>query len=312
MTAKAAPEEEQWLRARRLMEGSKWKSTPLGQRRKRHWVLFQSLLRIFGFGLKLVGLYRRGVENALALKLTRFELRFADLPAAFDGFRILHLSDLHVDALPATLEVARRLCAGIEVDLCVLTGDYRRRTSGPFDQILPALEGLVSGLRAREGCYAILGNHDCAAMVPALEALGLTVLVNQSRSIERGGARIHLTGTDDVHYYVTQAAQRALEAAPEGFRIALVHSAELAGVAAEQGFQLYLAGHTHGGQICLPGGRPIFTHLTCHRGYASGLWRHGDMVGYTTTGVGTSGLTVRFNSRGEVALITLRAGAEGG
>jgi predicted MPP superfamily phosphohydrolase len=188
--------------------------------------------------------------------------------------------------------------------------DYRRRTSGPFEHIVAPLDGLLSGLRAREGCYAILGNHDCADMVPALEALGLTVLVNQSRSIERGGARVHLTGTDDVHYYFTESAHRALEAAPEGFKIALVHSAELAGVAAERGFQLYLAGHTHGGQICLPGGRPIFTHLTRHRGYASGLWRHGAMVGYTTTGVGTSGLTVRFNSRGEVVLITLRADAK--
>jgi predicted MPP superfamily phosphohydrolase len=164
----------------------------------------------------------------------------------------------------------------------------------------------MARLRTRNGVWAILGNHDCADMVPAFEDLGIVVLVNETRSIERGGARIHLTGTDDVHYYYTEAARAALEAAPEGFKIALIHSAELADVAAEAGFDLYLAGHTHGGQVCLPGGRPILTHMSRYRRYASGLWRHDKMLGYTTTGVGVSGLPVRFNTRGEVVLITLR------
>ena len=304
--ARTTCDRNEWGRTRRLMENGKWKYTPLGTRRRRRWAFFQSLLRLFGLGLKAVGLYQRGLENALAVRLTRLDLAFADLPAAFDGFRILHLSDLHVDALPGTFEAALDLTAGLEVDLCVLTGDYRRRVDGPFEHILAPLEELVSGLRAREGCYAILGNHDCADMVPGLERIGITVLINQSRSLERAGAQLHLTGSDDVHYYFTEAARAALERAPEGFKIALVHSAELAGVAAELGFRLYLAGHTHGGQVCLPGGRPIFTHLSRHRGYASGLWRHGGMLGYTTTGVGVSGLPIRFSSRGEVALITLR------
>ncbi len=114
------------------------------------------------------------------------------------------------------------------------------------------------------------------------------------------------TGTDDVHYYYTDAARAALEAAPKGFKIALIHSAELADAAAEAGFSLYLSGHTHGGQVCLPGGLPIITHMSRHRRYASGLWRHGSMTGYTTTGIGVSGLPVRFNTRGEAVLITLR------
>ncbi len=115
-----------------------------------------------------------------------------------------------------------------------------------------------------------------------------------------------MTGTDDVYYYYTDAARAALDAAPDGFKIALIHSAELAEVAANAGFNLYLAGHTHGGQVCLPGGMPIITQMSCDRRYASGLWRHGSMNGYTTTGIGVSGLPVRFNTRGEVVLITLR------
>ena len=118
--------------------------------------------------------------------------------------------------------------------------------SGPFEHILPVFEKLLARLQARHGVYAILGNHDCADMVEAFEALGIDVLINQTRTIRRGRAQIHVTGTDDVHYYYTDAARTALEAAPKGFKIALIHSAELADVAAEAGFSLYLAGHTRG------------------------------------------------------------------
>ena len=263
------------------------------------------MLALFGVMLRICGLYERGIRNAHNIRLKRLDLAFQDLPPEFDGFRILQLNDLHVDFLPETLDAALELVSGERIDICVLTGDYRKRVSCPFGHILPDFERLLAQVRARGGIYAILGNHDCADMVPAFEGIGIEVLVNETRRIQRGRAQIHLTGTDDVHYYYTEAARAALEMTPEGFKIALVHSAELADVAAEAGFQLYLAGHTHGGQVCLPGGKPIITHMNSHRRYASGLWRHGTMVGYTTTGVGVSGLPVRFNTRGEAALITL-------
>ena len=77
-------------------------------------------------------------------------------------------------------------------------------------------------------------------------------------------------------------------------------------MAAECGYDLYLAGHSHGGQVSLPGGLPVFTQMTRLRKYAVGRWSREAMVGYTSTGVGTSALPVRFNTRGEVALIELR------
>ncbi len=295
-----------WHRQRIRMERLGEKHTPNGRQATRHWDLFKVLLGAFDLGLKLTGLHERGVRNALNIKLTCLELAFTDLPAAFDGFRILQISDPHVDFLPATTEIARGLAKDLDPDICVITGDFKRGFSGPFDHILPALRDLISGISARHGVLGILGNHDTADMVEALEDLGIRILVNETRTIERDGARIHFTGTDDVHYFYTDAARHALAEAPGGFKVALVHSPELAGVAADRGTRLYLAGHTHGGQVCFPGGRPVITHLTCHRGYASGLWRHGTMVGYTSTGVGVSALPVRFNSRGEIVLITLR------
>ena len=299
---------QEWRHNRLEMERGEVKQTPLG-RRHRHWSAFKTLIGLFGFSLRILGLYERGVRNAKDIQFNRLDIWFENLPQEFDGFRLLQLSDLHADFLPETLQAALDLTADVEADICVLTGDFRRRVKGSFDDILPAMERLTSQISTPQGTYAILGNHDSADMVEPFEALGIRVLINETHTILRNGAELHLTGTDDVHYYSTDAARQALAVAPEGFKIALIHSPELADAAAKNGYQLYLAGHTHGGQVCLPGGWPIITHMNRYRRYARGLWRHGDMRGYTSTGVGVSGLPVRFNTRGEVALITLRSGS---
>jgi predicted MPP superfamily phosphohydrolase len=304
------PSRDEWRKRRLQMEARREKHSPRGGREIRHWVQFSKLVRHFGRGIKLFGLYQRGVRNALDIRLTRLELAFDKLPAEFDGYRILQLSDLHFDALPGTTYAASKLVKDLEVDLCVLTGDYCRRVGGPFDHILPDFRDLVARISATDGIYAVLGNHDAADMVDAIEGLGIAALINESVSMRRGDAEIHITGTDDVHYYYTDATDTALKAAPDGFKIALIHSAELADVAANNGFDLYLAGHTHGGQVCLPGGTPMVTHMVRFRRYARGLWRHGSMVGYTSTGVGISALPVRYFNRGEVVLLTLRRRAK--
>jgi predicted MPP superfamily phosphohydrolase len=163
----------------------------------------------------------------------------------------------------------------------------------------------LSGVRIDGPRLAILGNHDPVEMVEILEARGFEVLVNRSRVVERGGASLRVTGLDDVHNFYTEAARTVLAASGDG-GIALVHSAELADVAAQAGYGLYLAGHTHGGQICLPGGKPVFTQLARCKHAAVGLWRQGRMTGYTSCGLGVSDPPVRFNCRGEVTIFTLR------
>ncbi len=290
------------------MEQGREKHSPVRRRRRRkqHWDPFVHLLRVAEVGLRLIGLHRRGVRNALAFAVNRIDLAFVDLPPAFDGFRILQISDPHFDAVPGIDERLCALVAAEAVDLCVLTGDYLLKNGGSFAQVLPCFVRLAAAVEARHGIVAILGNHDPADLVPGIEASGIRVLINESLTVDRAGEAIHLTGTDDVHYFYTDAVPTALAAAPAGFRIALVHSAEAAALADTVGFQLYLAGHTHGGQVCLPGGRPLFTHLTCHQAYARGVWQHGTMTGYTSTGVGVSGIPVRFNCPGELAVITLR------
>ena len=143
-------------------------------------------------------------------------------------------------------------------------------------------------------------------MVAPIEAMGMRMLMNESVLLYRGDARMQLIGTDDVHYYFTDQAVHALEQARDEFTVALVHSPELYDTAAQLGVDLYLCGHTHAGQVCLPGGRPFITHLSRGRRLFRGTWRHEEMVGVTNAGVGTSGIPVRFNTRGELLALTLR------
>src|SRR4029077_7425117 len=168
------------------------------------------------------------------------------------------------------------------------------------------LADMLKGVSVNDRRLAVFGNHDPAEMADALERLGFEVLINRSITLARDDERIVVTGLDDVHRFFTPDALRALAEAPEGFRIALVHSAEVADHAAAAKYALYLSGHTHGGQICLPGGRPTVTHLRRCRHAAVGVWGEGGMTGYTSRGLGVGDVPLRFNCRGEVSLITLR------
>lgn len=290
---------------RAQIEARDEKHTPFGIRR-RHWGEFKQLLVPFRIFLKAGLIYEAGRRRALDLRLVDLELYFSNLPTEFDGYRLLHLTDLHVDGHPQMADIIAGLARRRPVDLCVWTGDYRWRVHGPYDQVLPGLATIHAAVAAADGHYATLGNHDPVAMVEPLEQLGLRVLANETVTLHRGRSSLHVTGLDDVHYFYTEEAAAALDRAPVGFRVALVHSPEAAHLAAAAGFSLYLCGHTHGGQVCLPGGWPILTNSAIHYRHAKGLWRRGQMIGYTSNGAGTSGLPVRFFSRGEVTVITLR------
>jgi predicted MPP superfamily phosphohydrolase len=167
------------------------------------------------------------------------------------------------------------------------------------------MKKMADSIHAKDGILATLGNHDTYLMVDFMENLGIKVLANETISIKKDNEKISVTGIDDPHYYFTDQALVALEESSDGYKIALVHSPELYDAAADNGYSLYLCGHTHGGQIALPGGIALITHLHNGRKYYRGLWRHSQLVGYTNQGSGTVGIPVRFNTQSEIALITL-------
>jgi predicted MPP superfamily phosphohydrolase len=295
-----------WATVRCWLEVDNYKQIRGGGRRRHHWDTLEILLHIFAFGLKITGFYDRGVANALSIDLARVTLKFPALPPAFDGYTILHITDPHLDTLPNFEDQIIKIIENLEVDMCVFTGDYKLSVHGGYLHIIPAMEKIVAKISARDGIVATLGNHDTIFMVNPFEKMGIRVLANETISLNRAGDVIHFTGVDDPHYYFTQMAVEALESSPAGFKIALIHSPELYDLAEDSGFSLYLAGHTHGGQITLPNKKPIIKHLHNGKHLAKGHWRHHDLVGYTSNGAGTSGIPIRFNTKGEITLFTLQ------
>ncbi len=257
--------------------------------------------------LKLSGLYWRARRNTERVTVRRNEMKFAALPEAFDGYTILHISDMHVDMSEAAMRHVSELVDDMSYDLCVLTGDYRGKTYGPFDAALDGVAKVVAHLK--RPIYGVLGNHDTIQMVPAMEAMGIRMLLNECEIIERGDQRIYLAGIDDAHFFRVDNIEKAASQIPNGaFSILLSHTPEIYRQAAHANFALMLSGHTHGGQLCLPGSIPIKLEAVLPRRYGAGLWQHQGMRGYTSVGAGSSVVPARLNCPPEITLHCLRRG----
>lgn len=298
---------QNWLNNRKRLEAIRFNRLSAYEREKGYVTWIDYLLPAVNVALKLSGTYPIGKANAKKIKVKKFELYFDSLPQAFDGYKVLHLTDLHLDSLPGIEDVICKKLEKLEYDSCFITGDYRQRLMGEYsDKVLSPLRDIIACLQAEDGVFATLGNHDTFQVVEHLENMGVKVLTNESVHIERGEDSLLLTGIDDPHFYFTHHSVEALKTEGEAFKIALVHSPELYQEATDHAYDLYLCGHTHAGQICLPGGIPLITHLKKGNKFYRGLWKVGEMQGYTSAGCGVSGVPVRFNSRGEITLFTLR------
>src|SRR3979490_1144169 len=269
-----------------------------------NWYSIHSVIRN---SLKLVWLYQYGCSNAERIQVRHNHVQRTDLPSAFDGFTILHISDMHADMSQGAMGRLAELLDELTYDLCVLTGDYRGKTFGPFDAALEEVTRVRSHLKAP--VYGVLGNHDTISMVPGLEEMGVRMLLNECDRIVRSDQRIHLAGIDDAHYYRVDNIEKAALTIPhDEFSILLSHTPEIYRQAAHADFHLLLSGHTHGGQICLPGSIPITLDSSLPRRFGSGAWRYHGMIGYTSVGAGSSIVPVRINSRPEITLHRLQRG----
>lgn len=270
---------------------------------------FLSYRVLYAWIFSLAGLREQGMRNALDINVVEQTFRFPDLPEPFNGFRILLLTDLHLDGLDALTDRIIDRIRPIEVDLCLIGGDIRMETYGPMAPCLRRLRSLMPSIRSRYGVFGVLGNHDCIEMSPDFEETGVIMLINEAWDISRNGAKIWIVGVDDPHYYRVHDVRQAMRTVPPGaFKILLAHSPEAYRDAADFHVQLYLCGHTHGGQIRLPGRGPIITNSRAPRFTAAGRWQYRNMTGYTSRGVGASGIPLRFNCPAEITLITLCRG----
>lgn len=296
----------QWKKRRAALEWKDYVDWHHG--RNGYWLykLKHRAILLLGAFTKATGFFKYGYRNALNLQTRHVDLFPKALPETYRGYRVLHLSDLHLDSVEGIGERIAQRVAPLSCDLCVITGDFRYVRHGSYRQILPPLGRIVEAVSAADGVYAVLGNHDTQAMSEDIEKLGIRLLANERVSIVRNKQRLNIIGVDDPHDYYTEAAVTCLKQKDDGFHLLLAHTPELYFQAACNGIHLYLCGHSHGGQICLPGGFPLLTFLKTGRRFYRGVWRFRGMTGHTSPGCGTAKIPIRINCPPEVTLLTLR------
>lgn len=240
-------------------------------------------------------------------RITRVTLPFPGLPPALDGFRIAQISDIHCGLFAPEARVrdwVRRTNA-LGADVVTVTGDL---IASGTDHIAPVARALGE-LRATDGVFAVMGNHDYFGagepLVWALRDRGVTVLRNDHRRLREG---LILAGVDDTWSRRANLAQALSGAPPDAFTVLLAHDPDMFPHAARRGVALTLSGHTHGGQFAVPLLARRYNLANFVTRYTTGLYREGQAALFVNRGAGTSGPPIRLGTRGEIVEITLRPG----
>lgn len=269
-----------------------------------YWENLDTLGPLLKVGLQICGLFNRATHNSIDYKVEVVTVPVRGLPSAFHGFRILQLSDLHVEGIWDRGKKLKEVLRSLTYDLCVITGDFRYLTFGDYQETISLMTDLTNAIHCPHGILGVLGNHDFIEMVSPLEKMGIPMLLNESMPLKKDGDTLWMVGVDDPHWYEVADLSRALsDVPPDVPKILLAHSTEIIPEACEAGIDYYICGHTHGGQICLPGQIPILNSSKFHREFISGGWSYeGRMMGYTSRGTGNSLLPVRFNCPPEITI----------
>ena len=286
-------------------------STAIHQRAKRRRGILKAGVRLLLLAFLGVIGYSTLVEPRL-IKVTEHEVSISGLPWAFDGLKIVQLSDLHVDiwTTPKHVRSIVRRVNAMRPDLVVLTGDYVSRTEA---NIGPAGDALA-GLKSKYGAYAVLGNHDywtdAERMAHALRKSGIDVLFDEKREIRIGRDSICLAGFDD-EWEGNPDYEKALEGmSSNDICIAIAHNPDAVLSLGGRPVNLLLTGHTHGGLINIPRVGPPLSTIKLGPKYSSGMFRFGNMRMYVCRGIGTgTGYHIRFRCPPEISVFILRRAA---
>ena len=261
---------------------------------------------VYGGAAALVGSYPVFIERAL-VQVNKYRIPVQNLPAAFHGFTIAQLTDLHFGFLvsEAFVEgiVHRTIALGTDVIVC--TGDYvhQRNSTEEIDKVWPILSKLV----AKDGVYSVLGNHDHWAdserSLYWLERTGQNIR-HACRPIDRGGDRLFIGGAGDF-WEDTLGIDEAFACSEEGaYRVLLAHNPDSVDTEFAAPLSLVLSGHTHGGQVVVPFFGPPILPVRNKR-YSSGLIRTPRTQLFISRGIGWAIYPIRFNCYPEIAVLEL-------
>lgn len=245
------------------------------------------------------------------VEVVRLPLTLPRLSPAFDGYRLAHISDIHMGTgmTGSQLQYIVELINAEQPDLVAITGDFV--THRPVTANAPALMNALSQLTPTDGAVAVLGNHDHwtdpDAVRQMLQDSNVRELSNTVYTLRRGDAMLHIAGTDDYWEDLARLDDVLAQLPDDGAAILLEHEPDFADVSSQTGrFDLQLSGHSHGGQVVVPFIGPLVLP-TYGQKYPIGRYQVGTMIQYTNRGLGTIEPAVRFNCRPEITVFTLRA-----
>jgi len=277
------------------------------------WGLF---IMAFGQLIGSVALVYGTVVEPLRLTMTYLDIETSQLPYDAAPIRILHISDLHVERLTIREEDLLQLVRKAQPDLILITGDYLNLSFTNDPESQAEVRQLLGQLSAPYGVFATLGSPlvDIRDVVtPLFDNLPICLMVNEWEQVQLGDdRRVVLLGLDCSHHLPTDRRRLAnlVTASPDnGLNILLYHAPDLMPEASQHEVDLYLCGHTHGGQVRLPGYGAILTSSQLGKRYEMGLYQSGRTHMYVSRGVGLEGLSaprVRFLAPPEITLITMR------
>jgi uncharacterized protein len=249
-----------------------------------------------------------GILTRKNFDIRQVDLKFRNLPKDLRGLRLVQISDIHMGDFFSANDLARAVSDANELraDIAVVTGDLITTKWDPLDACLREL----AKLRASSGVWGCLGNHEMHARVEnyttakALE-LDIRFLRHQAVPLAFGQSRINLVGVDHQRRERPYLERVEDLVAPGVFNLLLSHNPDVFPVAARKGFELTLAGHTHGGQINLAVAGANFNIADLVTPYTKGFYRLADSSLYVNSGLGTIGVPVRLGAPPEITLIRL-------
>lgn len=263
---------------------------------------------------KLLHFLRAALLETTQVQITHLPIRLPKLPAAFQQFKIVQLSDVHHSSFVSEAEIvnAAERANELQPDLVVLTGDYVSHSP----DFIPGCARALGRLRAKHGVFAVLGNHDHwtdgALMRSALEDNGIRVLCNEHVRLAQNGENLCLAGVDDMMVKLDNMKAALADTYRHETRILLAHNPALIREAARAGVDLMLSGHTHGGQI-------NWKLLVPQKDTALSRWLHrpsrkfmrghavlGNTQLYVNRGFGTVVVPLRYGCTPEITLLELQ------
>lgn len=277
------------------------------------WLLAGSLL--VQVGITAAYLWGLLIETH-RLRLTELTVVMDKLPADGPPIRLLHITDLHIERLTQREENVLRIVKESEPDLIVITGDYVNLSYNQDPTTHVQVRQLLSQLSAPHGVYATLGSPPVdlrPEIIPIFAGLPIQLMRHDCTLVDLGQERkLALLGMDCTHHLPSdrQRLDSLIMCAPTHVpRVFLYHSPELMPEAIQYNIDLYLCGHTHGGQVRLPFVGPLLTSSQLGRRYVMGLYQEESTHLYISRGIGLEGLSaprVRFSAPPEMTLVTLR------